>query len=179
MVANDSPPPPSGSVRNDGSYKEKVAVLLPRAVRGRMVLRTVPHGASPALSPFHPLKVVRSRRGLDRCQTRHNLVTTSKYTACNFLPKFLFEQLHPFHKFANFYFFVVCILQAIPSISITGRAPHSGAVHVCTLRRGAQPDRRRYSAPSRRQRYDSTPTQILKIPGRRKRPRQVCPVYLA
>ena len=49
-----------------------------------------------------------------------NSVTTSRYTLLNFLPLFLFEQ---FSRFANMYFLIICILQTIPSISITGGFP--------------------------------------------------------
>ena len=45
-------------------------------------------------------------------------VITSKYTALNFVPRFLFEQ---FSRLANAYFLLVSILQMIPSISITGK----------------------------------------------------------
>ena len=49
-----------------------------------------------------------------------NTVKTSKYTAGNFVPKFLFEQ---FSRFVNAYFLVVCVLQAVPSISLTAGIP--------------------------------------------------------
>lgn len=51
-----------------------------------------------------------------------NSVITSKYTALNFVPVFLFQQ---FSRFANSYFLFICILQCIPSISITGGIPYS------------------------------------------------------
>jgi magnesium-transporting ATPase (P-type) len=53
---------------------------------------------------------------------RDNSVTTSKYTAWNFVPLFLFQQ---FSRFANAYFLCVCILQCIPQISITSGIPTS------------------------------------------------------
>lgn len=43
-----------------------------------------------------------------------NNVITSKYTLWNFLPKFLFENLNPRYKFANFYFVIAGILQVCP-----------------------------------------------------------------
>ena len=53
-----------------------------------------------------------------------NHVVTSKYTAINFLPKFLVEQ---FRKLANVWFLLVSILELIPQIAIsapgTGTAP--------------------------------------------------------
>lgn len=51
-----------------------------------------------------------------------NSVTTSKYTAWNFVPVFLFQQ---FSRFANAYFLLVCVLQCIPVISITNGIPTS------------------------------------------------------
>ncbi len=51
-----------------------------------------------------------------------NSVTTSKYTAWNFVPLFLFQQ---FSRLANAYFLIVCIIQTIPSISITSGIPTS------------------------------------------------------
>ena len=53
-----------------------------------------------------------------------NHIVTSKYTAINFLPKFLVEQ---FRKLANVWFLLVSILELIPQIAIsapgTGTAP--------------------------------------------------------
>lgn len=46
-----------------------------------------------------------------------NLITSSKYTAWNFLPKQLFYQ---FSKVANTYFLLISILQMIPGLSTTG-----------------------------------------------------------
>jgi hypothetical protein len=52
-----------------------------------------------------------------------NFVTTSKYTPLTFLPKNLYELLHPRKRFANFYFLCVGILQMIPAITITDGLP--------------------------------------------------------
>jgi magnesium-transporting ATPase (P-type) len=49
-----------------------------------------------------------------------NVVTTSRYTLCNFLPLFLLQQ---FRRAANVYFLFVCILQSIPAVSITEGLP--------------------------------------------------------
>ena len=49
-----------------------------------------------------------------------NVVITSKYTAVNFVPKFLFEQ---FSRFANAFFLIVSALQMVPPISITAGVP--------------------------------------------------------
>jgi len=49
-----------------------------------------------------------------------NVVITSNYTALNFVPLFLFQQ---FSRFANAYFLGVCVLQMVPSISITAGLP--------------------------------------------------------
>mmetsp|Transcript_2509 Transcript_2509/g.5779 ORF Transcript_2509/g.5779 Transcript_2509/m.5779 type:complete len:1344 (+) Transcript_2509:145-4176(+) len=51
-----------------------------------------------------------------------NLVSTTKYTWYDFVPKFAVEA---FSKFANAYFLVVCFLQAIPDISITNGVPYN------------------------------------------------------
>ncbi|KAK3718506.1 aminophospholipid translocase [Vermiconidia calcicola] len=47
-----------------------------------------------------------------------NHVSTTKYNAATFLPKFLFEQ---FSKYANLFFLFTAILQQIPNISPTNR----------------------------------------------------------
>jgi phospholipid-translocating P-type ATPase (flippase) len=49
-----------------------------------------------------------------------NLVRTSRYTALNFVPKNLWEQLT---EYANFYFFCIGILQIIPQISASQGIP--------------------------------------------------------
>lgn len=49
-----------------------------------------------------------------------NTVRTARYTWYNFIPLFLLQQ---FRRGANFYFLVICILQIIPSISITNSVP--------------------------------------------------------
>lgn len=40
-----------------------------------------------------------------------NAIITSKYTFLNFIPLFLWENLNPWNKFANFYFVCVAILE--------------------------------------------------------------------
>ena len=42
-----------------------------------------------------------------------NKVITSKYTWWNFLFLFLYENLNPFNKFANFYFLCVAICEVV------------------------------------------------------------------
>ena len=69
----------------------------------------------------------------------------------NFLPIFLFEQLNPWNKFANFYFGCVSILQCIPAISITGSVPTTLARRLLTMdnrrtRRATNPEPRLPSA---------------------------------
>lgn len=53
-------------------------------------------------------------------QEKHckNSISTSKYNAITFLPKFLFEQ---FQKYSNIFFFMIVMLQQIPDVSPTGR----------------------------------------------------------
>lgn len=50
--------------------------------------------------------------------SRSNAVRTTKYTIITFLPKNLFEQ---FHRFANWYFLFIIILNFIPQIQAFGR----------------------------------------------------------
>ena len=47
-----------------------------------------------------------------------NAVTTSKYTLLSFVPLTLYSLLHPFKRFANFYFLCVGALQLWPEISV-------------------------------------------------------------
>ncbi|KAJ1613484.1 P-type ATPase [Cryptosporidium canis] len=49
-----------------------------------------------------------------------NFIRTSRYTALNFIPKYLFEQ---FCRPVNFYFLVISVLQVFPSISSTNGIP--------------------------------------------------------
>lgn len=49
-----------------------------------------------------------------------NAIRTSKYTCLSFFPLNFFHQLT---KMANLYFLVICILQMVPPISITGGSP--------------------------------------------------------
>eukprot|EP01138_Halocafeteria_seosinensis_P005193 gb/GECG01005310.1/.p1 GENE.gb/GECG01005310.1/~~gb/GECG01005310.1/.p1 ORF type:complete len:1477 (+),score=206.05 gb/GECG01005310.1/:1-4431(+) len=54
-----------------------------------------------------------------------NEVVTSKYTVLNFLFKFLWSKFR--YEVANQYFLLICILQSIPAISITGGIPTTAA----------------------------------------------------
>ena len=54
-----------------------------------------------------------------------NEVLTSKYTVFNFLFKFLWTKFR--YEIANQYFLLICVLQAIPAISITGGIPTTAA----------------------------------------------------
>ncbi|KAF7459007.1 P-type ATPase [Cryptosporidium felis] len=49
-----------------------------------------------------------------------NFIRTSRYTAWNFIPKYIFEQ---FCRPVNFYFLVISVLQVFPSISSTNGVP--------------------------------------------------------
>ncbi|KAI9197490.1 uncharacterized protein BJ171DRAFT_221525 [Polychytrium aggregatum] len=49
----------------------------------------------------------------------HNRISTAKYNAVTFLPKFLYEQ---FTKYANMFFLFVSCIQQIPNISPTNKA---------------------------------------------------------
>ena len=50
--------------------------------------------------------------------SRSNSIRTTKYTILTFLPKNLFEQ---FHRFANWYFLFIIILNFVPQIQAFGR----------------------------------------------------------
>ena len=50
--------------------------------------------------------------------SRSNSIRTTKYTLLTFLPKNLFEQ---FHRFANWYFLFIIILNFVPQIQAFGR----------------------------------------------------------
>ena len=50
--------------------------------------------------------------------SRSNTIRTTKYTILTFLPKNLFEQ---FHRFANWYFLFIIILNFVPQIQAFGR----------------------------------------------------------
>ncbi|KAL1521781.1 hypothetical protein AB1Y20_021434 [Prymnesium parvum] len=52
-----------------------------------------------------------------------NCAKTSRFTALNFLPLALAEQLHPFHKFVNCYFLLAGALQLLSSITLTEGMP--------------------------------------------------------
>lgn len=49
-----------------------------------------------------------------------NMITTSKYSVINFIPKNLMNQ---FKKLPNCYFLLICYLQTIPLISISANKP--------------------------------------------------------
>ena len=49
-----------------------------------------------------------------------NKIKTSLYTILNFVPLNLFKQ---FHRVANVWFFLICCLQTIKSISVTDGKP--------------------------------------------------------
>jgi magnesium-transporting ATPase (P-type) len=50
----------------------------------------------------------------------NNKILTAKYTVINFIPKNLLNQ---FKKLPNVYFLLICYLQTIPLISISGNKP--------------------------------------------------------
>lgn len=67
---------------------------------------------------------VAGHAGPDPQRTRFpdNRVKTSKYTAWDFVPRNLFEQLQ---QPPNLYFLVVGLLQIVPAVSTTGGIPTS------------------------------------------------------
>jgi phospholipid-transporting ATPase len=60
----------------------------------------------------------------------NNYISTTKYNAFTFLPKFLFEQ---FSKFANIFFLFTAGLQQIPNLSPTGKYTTIGPLIVVLL----------------------------------------------
>ncbi|KAK6588230.1 hypothetical protein RS030_6923 [Cryptosporidium xiaoi] len=66
-----------------------------------------------------------------------NFIRTSRYTAFNFIPKYLFEQ---FCRPVNFYFLVIAILQVLPSVSSTNGIPTLAFPLVFVLFVGAVKD---------------------------------------
>ena len=56
-----------------------------------------------------------------------NAVTTSKYTLVSFVPVTLYNLLHPFQRFANFYFLCVGALQLWPESKPRHRTPHTSS----------------------------------------------------
>ena len=52
-----------------------------------------------------------------------NVSKTSRFTAATFLPKCLYELLHPTRRFANFYFLLIGFMQMVPPITITDGMP--------------------------------------------------------
>lgn len=59
-----------------------------------------------------------SKRGKD--EFIDNSVTTSRYTLSNFAPLFLLEQ---FSRAPNIYFLAICVLQTVPTVSLTNGVP--------------------------------------------------------
>lgn len=58
-----------------------------------------------------PSRVVNDTKANEDQGFATNEVITSKYMWWNFLPIFLWENLNPFNKFANFYFVCVAICE--------------------------------------------------------------------
>lgn len=53
----------------------------------------------------------------------NNLIVSTRYTWLSFTPKFLFEQLAPWMKPANFYFLCIAVLESIQAVSTTQGRP--------------------------------------------------------
>ncbi|KXT14146.1 hypothetical protein AC579_9262 [Pseudocercospora musae] len=85
-----------------------------------------------------------------------NHVSTTKYNAVTFVPKFLFEQ---FSKYANLFFLFTAILQQIPNISPTNRyttiVPLGIVLLVSAIKEAVEDNRRR-----------SQDTQLNRSPAR-------------
>lgn len=59
---------------------------------------------------------------------RGNCIKTSKYTPLSFLPKNLFEQ---FHRFANFYFLGIVVLNFVPVVNAF--QPEVASIPLCII----------------------------------------------
>lgn len=88
-----------------------------------------------------------------------NHVSTAKYNAVTFLPKFLYEQ---FSKYANLFFLFTAILQQIPSVSPTNRyttiVPLGVVLLVSAIKESAEDYKRRASDKS----LNHSKAQVLK-----------------
>lgn len=89
----------------------------------------------------------------------NNYVSTTKYNAFTFIPKFLFEQ---FSKYANLFFLFTAVLQQIPNVSPTNRyttiAPLCVVLLVSALKESVEDYKRRASDKS----LNYSKTQVLK-----------------
>ncbi|KAK5174615.1 aminophospholipid translocase [Saxophila tyrrhenica] len=88
-----------------------------------------------------------------------NHVSTTKYNAATFLPKFLFEQ---FSKYANLFFLFTAILQQIPNISPTNRwttiVPLGIVMIVSAIKEAIEDNRRR----SQDRQLNKSPAKVLR-----------------
>ncbi|USW52085.1 Putative P-type ATPase, HAD superfamily, P-type ATPase, transmembrane domain superfamily [Septoria linicola] len=88
-----------------------------------------------------------------------NHVSTTKYNAVTFLPKFLFEQ---FSKYANLFFLFTAILQQIPNISPTNRyttiVPLGIVLLVSAIKEAVEDNRRR----SQDRELNKSPARVLR-----------------
>ncbi|KAK3058945.1 aminophospholipid translocase [Extremus antarcticus] len=88
-----------------------------------------------------------------------NHVSTTKYNAATFLPKFLFEQ---FSKYANIFFLFTAILQQIPGISPTNRyttiVPLGLVMIVSAIKEAIEDNRRR----SQDRQLNKSATRVLR-----------------
>jgi phospholipid-transporting ATPase len=72
----------------------------------------------PPMSIVPQQRFIKVNHQLQQIKHCSNSISTSKYNAFTFLPKFLFEQ---FQKYSNVFFFIIVMLQQIPDVSPTGR----------------------------------------------------------
>ncbi|GMM52574.1 aminophospholipid-translocating P4-type ATPase [Starmerella bacillaris] len=59
-----------------------------------------------------------------------NYISTTKYNAATFLPKFLFEQ---FSKYANLFFLATALIQQVPNVSPTNRYTTIGTILIVLM----------------------------------------------
>ncbi|EJW76452.1 hypothetical protein WUBG_12639 [Wuchereria bancrofti] len=58
---------------------------------------------------------------------RSNAISTAKYNAFSFFPRFLKEQ---FRRYSNVFFLIIALLQQIPDVSPTGRIATAGPLII-------------------------------------------------
>eukprot|EP00658_Telonema_sp_P-2_P029372 TRINITY_DN22350_c0_g3_i3.p1 TRINITY_DN22350_c0_g3~~TRINITY_DN22350_c0_g3_i3.p1 ORF type:complete len:585 (-),score=149.06 TRINITY_DN22350_c0_g3_i3:159-1913(-) len=127
--SSDRSAPRSGADNDDGAGGKPSGVVTLELKDGAAMGEDI--GSSPD-GPSDPVQETAPAMEQRHFQVNHpdskqfrkefcsNSVTTSQFTVCTFLPKFL---VYAFTKLANFYFLVVAVLQTIPSISQTQGLP--------------------------------------------------------
>ena len=91
-----------------GCWRAFYHCLIPECIRYQLL--TQPHR-----EPIRQIRINSDQQSQKFCS---NEISTCKYHALSFLPKFLFEQ---FRRYSNIFFIASALLQQISDISPTGR----------------------------------------------------------